>query len=150
MVKKLMTTVWILTALLLGISSIVAASEDYEFVWKVPDTAWYFNNPWGVAVDGNGNVYVADTYNHRIQKFTSDGVFLTKWGSYGSGDGQFNYPEGIAVDGSGNVYVADSGNNRIQKFTADGIYLTKWGSEGSRNGQFVYPTGVAVDAGGNV
>ena len=63
-------------------------------------------------MDGSGNVYVADTCNHRIQKFSSEGVFLAKWGSYGSGDGQFYSPFGVAVDGSGmNVYVADSDNN---------------------------------------
>ncbi|MBF0537156.1 MAG: DUF1566 domain-containing protein [Nitrospirae bacterium] len=60
--------------------------------------------------------YVADPANNRIQKFSSSGAFITKWGSSGSGDGQFNSPYGVAVDTSGNVYVADNGNNRIQKF----------------------------------
>ena len=55
-----------------------------------------FNYPSGIATDESGFVYVTDTYNHRIQKFTSDGQFVAKWGSYGSGDGQFNYPRGIA------------------------------------------------------
>jgi hypothetical protein len=73
----------------------------------------------GIAVDGSGDVYVADRANDRVQKFAADGSFLTKWGSYGSEDGQFDWPRGIAVDGSGNVYVADSGNNRIQKFAPD-------------------------------
>jgi len=109
-----------------------------------------FNTPWDVAVDSNGNVYVADTYNHRIQKFTSSGGFLTKWGSYGTGDGQFNVPCGVAVDSNGNVYVADSHNHRIQTFTSTGAYITKWGSQGNGNGQFSYPSGVAVDSGGNV
>jgi hypothetical protein len=72
--------------------------------------------PRAVAVDTSGNVYVADTNNDRIQKFTSDGTFLTTWGSEGSGDGQFDWPSGVAVDASGNVYVADRGNDRIQKF----------------------------------
>ena len=71
-------------------------------------------------MDSSGNVYVADTDNNRIQKFSSSGVFLAKWGSSGSGDGQFNNPWGIAVDSSGNVYVADTGNNRIQKFSSSG------------------------------
>jgi hypothetical protein len=61
---------------------------------------------------------VMDMHNHRIQKFTSDGTFLTKWGSSGTRDGQFDNPEGIAVDGSGHVYVADGSNHRIQKFAA--------------------------------
>jgi len=69
-----------------------------------------------VAVDSVGNVYVADTYNHRMQKFDSDGNFLTMWGSSGVGEGQFYYPSGVAVDSAGNVYVADTYNHRIQKF----------------------------------
>ena len=63
--------------------------------------------PRGIAVDQSGNVYVADQCNHRIQKFTSNGDFITKWGSLGSGVGQFKYPHGIAIDESGHVYVAD-------------------------------------------
>ncbi|MBI4311130.1 MAG: HYR domain-containing protein, partial [Chloroflexi bacterium] len=69
-----------------------------------------------IAVDQWGYVYVGDFYNHRVQKFTPAGAFLTKWGGYGSGDGQFAYPRGITVDGSGNVYVVDQYNHRIQKF----------------------------------
>jgi hypothetical protein len=109
-----------------------------------------------VAVDASGDVYVADSTNHRVQKFTSDGTFLTKWGSYGSGDGQFIRPSAIAVDGSGNVFVVDGGNVRIQKFTSTGTFLTKWGSAGGGDGQFgsgLYDTGpgdVAVDAIGDV
>ena len=76
-----------------------------------------FNAPLGVATDGNGNVYVADTNNNRIQKFDASGTFLTTSGSYGSGNGQFSNPIGVATDGSGNLYVADTNNNRIQKFT---------------------------------
>jgi DNA-binding beta-propeller fold protein YncE len=70
-------------------------------------------------VDASGSVYVADTGNHRIQKFDSSGTFVIKWGTYGSGNGQFNKPVGIAVDASGYVYVADNDNYRIQKFAKD-------------------------------
>ena len=69
-----------------------------------------------MAVDAGGNVYVADTYNNRIQKFTDDGTFVTKWGSEGSSEGQFSLPFGVAVDDLGNIYVADNHNQRIQKF----------------------------------
>jgi DNA-binding beta-propeller fold protein YncE len=75
-----------------------------------------FFEPRGIAVDSQGNVFVADTRNHRIQKFTANGAFLCKWGSRGRGPGQFDFPYGVAVDGAGNVYVADKYNNRIQKF----------------------------------
>ena len=74
-------------------------------------------------------MYVVDTLNNRIQKFNSNGTFITKWGSKGTADGQFNFPDGIAVDSSGNVYVADDGNNRIQKFDSNGTFITKWGSK---------------------
>jgi tripartite motif-containing protein 71 len=79
-----------------------------------------FNTPIDVAVDGSGNVYVADTGNNRIQKFTNTGTFLAKWGSPGRGNGQFESPGGLAVDRSGNVFVADIGDNRIQKFACKG------------------------------
>ncbi len=109
-----------------------------------------FNNPRGVAVDNQGNVYVADTLNDRLQKFTITGTFLAKWGTPGTGDGQFNDPEGVAVDKAGNVYVADTGHDRIQKFTITGTFLAKWGSFGSGNGQFNSPRGLAVDSAGNI
>ena len=76
-----------------------------------------FNGPIGLAVDGSGNVFVADTINNRIQKFDNTGTFVTTWGCLGSGDGQFNGPGGVAVErSSGNVFVAENRNNRIQKF----------------------------------
>jgi sugar lactone lactonase YvrE len=100
-------------------------------------------------VDAAGNVYVADTGNHRIQKFSGDGTYLTQWGSHGSGDGQFQYPKGVAIH-AGNVYVTDTGNHRIQEFTDTGVYMSQWGTSGSANGQFQSPQGVAVDDSGNV
>ena len=69
-----------------------------------------------MAVDSAGNVYVIDGDNSRIQKFDSSGNFITKWGEFGSGDGQLNRPNGIAVGSSGDIYVIDSVNNRVQKF----------------------------------
>ena len=87
-----------------------------------------FYYPLGVAVDGSGDVYVAD-YKHRIQKFTSSGTYLTQWGSLDSGNGQFNGPKGVAVNASGNVYVADTDNHRIQVFSSLPVptQSTSWG-----------------------
>ena len=109
-----------------------------------------FNIPAGIAIDSSGYVYVSDSGNHRIQKFTKNGTFLFAWGTPGSGTGQFNNPSGIAVNGSGNVYVADFGNDRVQEFDSGGTYITAWGSTGSATGQFSQPEGICCDASGNV
>ena len=125
----------------------ISAANEYVFVrnWCHGCEQFY---PRGIAVDSSGNVYVVDMDNNRVQKFDSNGKFITKWGSYGNGDGQFSYPAYIAVDTSGNVYVVDSG--RIQKFDSNGKFITKWGSEGSGEGHFSAPGGIAVDSSGNV
>jgi DNA-binding beta-propeller fold protein YncE len=105
--------------------------------------------PGGVTVDASGNVYVSDTHNNRIQKFTARGVFLSQWGGSGTSAGRLAYPQCLAT-GGGYLYVADTHNNRIQKFTLDGSFVTQWGTLGKRSGQFSSPYGVAVDQTGNV
>jgi DNA-binding beta-propeller fold protein YncE len=81
----------------------------------------------GIAVDPTGRyVYVADYGNHRVQKFTNNGAFLTEWGSPGTGNGQFSGPEAVAVDAAGNVYVSDHDNQLVQKFDGSGTFLTQW------------------------
>ena len=111
-----------------------------------------FNEPWGIAVGPDGSVYASDTWNHRIQKFTSDGQPITTWGQYGQTDQPDGFwgPRGVAVDAEGNVYVADTGNKRIVVFDANGNYLSEFGTAGFDPGQFDEPVGVAVDADGIV
>jgi DNA-binding beta-propeller fold protein YncE len=109
-----------------------------------------FNAPSSVITDGSNNVYVADSGNNRIQKFTEFGEFLTKWGSAGAGPGQFSTPESLTTDFEGNVYVADTGNNRIEKFSPSGEFLIQWGKPGSGPGNLNAPRGIAVDPEGNV
>jgi tripartite motif-containing protein 71 len=104
----------------------------------------------GLAVDHEGFVYAIDNLLNRVQKFTSEGRFVTQWGSEGKGHGQFDMPRGVAVDAKGQVYVADTFNARIQKFTPAGVYVTGWGTKGANPGQFKNPWGVAVDAKGQV
>jgi len=109
-----------------------------------------FEISWGIAIDSSGNVFVVDTGNHRIQKFTNSGTFVTKWGSQGTANGQFEGHRNIAVDSLGNVFVADTDNHRIQKFTNNGNFIGAWGSLGTSNGKFQYPLGVTIDLSGNV
>ena len=100
-------------------------------------------------MDRSDNVYVADHWNFRIQKFTSGGIYLAQWGSQGSGPGQFNAPLGVTADAGGTVCVSD-GRDRIQVFTSGGEYLAQWGSEGAAAGQFIMPMGLALDRSGNI
>jgi streptogramin lyase len=79
-----------------------------------------FESPSGVALDGSGNVWTADTINERVQEFSPTGVFITTFGSAGSGPGQFSDPYQLALDCRGNVYVADASNQQVQKFATLG------------------------------
>jgi DNA-binding beta-propeller fold protein YncE len=111
-----------------------------------------FNEPWSVAVDSKGNVYVADTWNHRIQKFTADGQFLKMWGTFGqadSVDGMWG-PRGLAVDASDRVYVTDTGNKRVLIFDSEGNFVSQFGTVGMDAGQFDEPVGIAVNSQGQV
>lgn len=125
-----------------------------------------FKSPTGIAVDASGNVYIADTYNHKIRKITATGLVSTFAGSgaQGSDDGigsiaSFNTPSSLAIDALGNLYVADRGNHKIRKITATGVVSTLAGSiintSGNTDGvgtlaSFNSPYGIAVDALGNV
>lgn len=104
-----------------------------------------FNHPWGIAVDENGDVFVADSGNDRIQKFSSTGQFLAEWGTTGTDDGQFSEPAGIAAAAGNVIYIADSSNHRIQKFTNVGGHLLTWGTLGTNDGEFQRPQGLAVN-----
>ena len=125
--------------------------SQLELVWSSTGEPDSFSAPDGIGLDQQGNLYVADAGNSRVQKLDSQGNLITKWGSKGKQDGQFNcWPCGLAVDGQGNVYVTDTNNARVQKFDSNGKFLAKWGSPGTEDGQFNRPFGVAVDRQGNV
>ena len=89
-----------------------------------PDT---FNLPTDVGFSPGGDIYVSDGYgNARVVKFSSDGTYLSEWGSRGTGPGEFGLPHGIAVDEDGRVYVVDRDNRRVQVFDGDGMFLDEW------------------------
>jgi DNA-binding beta-propeller fold protein YncE len=104
-----------------------------------------FSKPSNVAVDKEGNVYVSDTMNNRVQIFDPDGKFISMFGKAGDGPGDFARPKGIAIDGDSHIWVADAFTNRIQIFDREGHLLAFFGTGGDLPGQFGVPSGVYVD-----
>ncbi len=149
------------------------AAATLVTLWGSPGTGpGQFDFPSDLAIGPfNGDVYVVDRDNHRIQQFTSEGVFIRAFGSFGSGAGQLSSPHGIDIDSAGKLYVADRGNHRVVKFGESGGYERTWG-KGVATGQgggfelctsacfagtpdvtpgaFASPEGVTVDAFDNV
>ena len=87
-----------------------------------------------IAFDADGNLYVADTGNFRVQKFAPDRTFLRSWGSKGTEDGQFFAPSSIAIGTDGMVYVSDETRADVQMFTTEGHYLGTIGGTGTEDG----------------
>ena len=149
-----------------GVVSTLAGSPGNAGSDDGNGAAALFYIPLSVAVDGSGNVFVADSFNNTIRKVTSSGdvtTFAGLAGTTGSADGtgtsaRFNFPVDVAVDSAGNVYVADTNNHTIRKITSGGIVTTFAGSAGvsgsvdgvGGNARFIFPIGVRTDSAGNV
>ena len=142
-------------------SPVDSKTIKYEFqkTWSTKLTPEY------IAVDPKGYVYVTMNetkptayrkfwqekeeyvYYSYVYKFDINGKFITKWGSYGTGDGEFKHLVGITIDSSsGNVYVVDSSNHRIQKFDSDGKFITTFGRYGAGDGELTYPKDISIDS----
>lgn len=138
-------------------------------VWGSADghgSAARFRSPADVTVDGEGNVYVADSFNYAIRKITPDGDVTTlagRPGSFGSADGagadaRFGTPTGVTVDGAGFVFVADTSNQTIRKISPEGVVTTLAGSAGELGSvdgtgsaaRFRSPAGIVADGSGNL
>jgi DNA-binding beta-propeller fold protein YncE len=126
-----------------------SGSGDGEFEFLSASSA--FGRPYGdITFDAEGNFYVADTGNQRIQKFAPDRSFLGAWGSEGQGEGQFLAPISLTVSDAGVVYVCDEVRNDVQLFDRDGQYRGAFGGTGPAEGQLLTPSGVAIDPAGDV
>jgi sugar lactone lactonase YvrE len=165
-IRKIMPvgTNWV-TSTIAGLAGAVGSADGTNSTAR-------FEHPWGIAVDTNGNVYVAEYGNFTIRKITSVGTnwvtstiagLATNWGSADgtNSDARFSFPAGIAVDGDGNLYVADQGNYTIRKITpvaTNWVVSTIGGLAGNTNStdgvnsvaRFNKPFGIAVDSGGNL
>jgi sugar lactone lactonase YvrE len=103
-----------------------------------------FNKPSSLAVDTEGNVYVTDSFNFRVQRFDRDGKFLSSFGKAGDAPGSFSRPRGVAVDREGVVYVVDAGFQNVQLFNQEGQVLMFFGGVGLEPGQMYLPVKVFV------
>jgi outer membrane protein assembly factor BamB len=138
-------------------SPIAAVAAPVEFLWRTTGGLEPLTFATGLALDADGNLWVADAGRNRFQIFTPDGEFLETWGEAGTGEGQFDFlrPGGegitdIVVAPDSSFYVADSQNARVQHFAADRSFIRAIGSFGTGDGQFIEPIGVDVDAAGHL
>jgi RHS repeat-associated protein len=150
-------------------------NEEYEEVEKSSSFgtegtgATQFKEPQDIAIGAEGDLYITDTGNNRIEELSSSGTFIRtmgwgvsngkaeyeictkecKAGIAGSGNGQLKAPHGITTDSAGDVWVTDSGNNRIEEFGPAGTYIQTFGKEGTTEGKLKSPKGIAIDAEGD-
>ncbi len=129
-------------------AAVAADPPSFAFQFGGPGTGdGQFNHTEGVAINAvSGDVYVADQFNNRVERFSASGDYLGQFGRAGVGNGELSFPQGVAVSAqTDHVFVAEYHNDRVQEFTASGDYVGQFGFSGSGDGQFVRPEGVAVD-----
>ncbi|MCZ6501249.1 MAG: NHL repeat-containing protein [Gammaproteobacteria bacterium] len=130
------------------------AGELVRLIGEAGSGPGQFNAPGGLAVASNGDLYIADFYNQRVQQLNNEGGFIRQWGTTGKVgilSGQLNYPTDVAVSRDGRLFVADGYNDRIQVFSSSGEFITRWGGplglniKGPFNGWFQTISSIEVD-----
>jgi len=117
---------------------------DFKKIGREGSLPGAFILPFGVAADSQGNLYVTDRDNKRVQKFNPAGEFVLEWNG-AEIDGGFNHPVGIAIDRDDRVYVVDRMKSRVSIFDSKGNYIGNFGASGTGDGQFSNPQGIAID-----
>lgn len=146
-------SIFLLILFLLSGPSTAFAAYNYELVWGSNGSGnGEFSGVWGIATDSDGNVYVSDASNDRVQKFDEDGNYILQWGSEGTANGEFQEPTGIVVNSHDEVIVADMSNHRLQVFDTSGNYIRTIGVGCGEPGpgDFCSPWGVDVDESDNI
>lgn len=128
-------------------------ADSYKFLRKIGTpgkkhtltTPGNFALPEGVAVDGEGNVFVTDTFNNRVEVFDAEGEFIRTFGKNGDGAGDFERPKGIAIDCDGHIWVVDAAQDRVKVFNQEGHLLIYFGEHGEYPGRFMGIFGITID-----
>jgi DNA-binding beta-propeller fold protein YncE len=136
----------LLAVLVLAAPALLAGTPEFRFdrQWPALQQPWYFIDPGCVAVDDAGSVYVADTRNNLVRKFSRDGTLITQWGGRNSGDASLNQPQCVVLGPDNNVYVSDE--FRVRVFDTDGRFIRLLGGGGSCPGKFIIPGEMAFDS----
>lgn len=132
---------------------LVYDADSFKLLRKIGTTGHHhelttpgdFSKPTGLAVDAEGNLYVCDTMNNRIEVFDADGTFIREFGKAGDAPGTFARPKGIAIDSDGHIWVADGVQDRVQVFNQDNQLLIAFGGHGLLPGQFSGLVNIASD-----
>ena len=128
----------------------IGVMRSFFNLFVSPGAEGDFNYPVRVTIGAWDKVFVSDAYNNRVEVFSSDGNYLSQFGSIGFLGGSFRVSSGIAADKAGRIIVADFYNHRIQMFNEKGDHMGHWGQKGTEVGQFDGPTDIAVDTRGRI
>ena len=137
----------------LNIVGIQKCRLDHEFMGQIGGYGRDMGDmigPTALALDSEGNLYLADEVLQRITIYNEDGDPRSMWGKVGDGDGEFDGPSDMVFDADDNMLLVDHKNHRVQKLTKDGDFIDKWGSFGDGEGEFNLPWGIALDPDGNI